>query len=132
LALAATLDPDVPTRVMARIALAGTRIREPFRGDALVWLHPDVPDMPDVPGAEPSPAPNMTEKQRGTPLTGRAVALPSGLAVPVVPDPDGQLLVPGLPAGSIAVRVAPEGKADDAPVRGKRGSEKSAPGSRAR
>jgi hypothetical protein len=115
LMLAAALDPDSGTRNAARLALSGTRFREEVRGDGLVWIHPQL-------GAE--------EPASGGPTARWALVLPSGLALPVAPDPEGELLVPGVPRGSRAVRVAPEHEGDEAPGRGKLGSEKVGPSDR--
>lgn len=83
LALAASLDPDAATRSIARAALGGARPRGRAFGRRVAWLV----------------------------VTGDATAvrfeLPDGLVVPLVPDADGTLLVPGLPPGIARARVAP-------------------------
>ncbi|MCS6899047.1 MAG: HEAT repeat domain-containing protein [Polyangiaceae bacterium] len=75
LRLAASLDPDATARAIAQGALRGFRAPEQAIGDLVAWLRVE----------------GVTE----------AMALrwerPDGLVLPVVTDPDGTLLVPGLP-----------------------------------
>jgi HEAT repeat protein len=80
------LDPDEAVRALARAALAGRVLDEPRsqpRGE-LVW----VSLTPNDPKAAPMAAGRTARLVRS-----------DGLAVPVVADPDGVLLVPGLPPG---------------------------------
>lgn len=86
LALLVDLDPDPGVRAVARAAIAG-RPAPPRAGELVAWSH-----VTDASGATP-----------------RALRFerPDGLVVPVVPDDDGALLVPGLPAGISRASVAP-------------------------
>jgi hypothetical protein len=106
LLFAAGLDPDAAVRSAARLALGGTRLVTRTTGDAVLWLR-------------------ANEAARGNARS--YVVLPSGVWLPVEPDPEGYLVVPGLPEGSRAVRVAAEHEAEDAPGRGSIGSEKNDP-----
>ncbi|HMY20145.1 MAG TPA: HEAT repeat domain-containing protein, partial [Polyangium sp.] len=49
-------------------------------------------------------------------ITGRAARFvrPDGLVIPVVTDPDGVLIVPGVPEGRAGLTLAPEAKSGDA------------------
>jgi HEAT repeat protein len=78
LELAAGLDPDATTRSLARAALGGRRAPDTVTGELVAWI--------SVRGAGSGAASFRLER-------------PDGLALPVVADPDGALLVPGLPAG---------------------------------
>ena len=91
------LDPDEGVRALARAALAGRVLddpRPPARGE-IVWvtLSPNDPRAADM-------------------ASGRTARLvrSDGLSVPVVADPDGVLLVPGLPAGESSLLL---GKVSD-------------------
>jgi hypothetical protein len=96
LELAASLDPDAVTRSLARAALGGRRAPDGVTGELVAWI--------SVRGAGSSAASFRLER-------------PDGLALPVVADPDGALLVPGLPAGpSHASFVPPPALATAAPL----------------
>lgn len=94
LELAGRLDPDAEARNLARSALAGRQhpVRLPPDGARGVWVHFEHNDAP----------------ARGSLARAAYVLRSDGLALPVVSDPDGGLLVSGLgTAGEIAVRLAP-------------------------
>ncbi|NUQ73155.1 MAG: HEAT repeat domain-containing protein, partial [Polyangiaceae bacterium] len=91
------LDPDSAVRALARAALAGRVLddpRPPARGE-VIW----VSLTPNDPKAAPMAAGRTARLVRS-----------DGLAVPVVADPDGVLLVPGLPSGESSLLL---GKAPD-------------------
>jgi hypothetical protein len=91
------LDPDEAVRALARAALAGRALDEPRptpRAD-VVW----VSLTPNDPRSAPMAAGRTARLLRS-----------DGLAVPVVADPDGVLLVPGLPPGESSLLL---GKAPD-------------------
>lgn len=91
------LDPDSAVRALARAALAGRVLddpRPPARGE-VIW----VSLTPNDPKAAPMAAGRTARLVRS-----------DGLAVPVVADPDGVLLVPGLPPGESSLLL---GKAPD-------------------
>jgi len=97
------LDPDDGVRALARAALTG-RVVAPSAatsGGSVVWVSL-VANGPDAMGS----------------IAGRAarVVRSDGLCVPVVADPDGVLLVPGLPAGPSVLALAPEAVSGDAPA----------------
>src|SRR6185312_5398086 len=93
LTLARDLDPDEEVRSLAAAALAG-RVLDPVLKPAL--------------GVEPRRQVAWIAVQ---PNDGQARAVEAhlvradGLSIPVVTDPDGALLVPGMPAGAAAVMV---------------------------
>lgn len=95
LVLARDLDPDPAVRSLARSALLDARrlLDEPASplatGVAWVTIVPNHPDA--APAAAGRPA---------------RMIRPDGLAIPVVADPDGALLVPGVPPGPGAVTLA--------------------------
>jgi hypothetical protein len=86
LRLARDLDPDETVRALARAAHGGRAVDEPRSSvpGALVWV---------------TLTPNDAQAQGMA--SGRTARLvrPDGLAIPVVADPDGVLMVPGLPPG---------------------------------
>lgn len=88
LALAAALDPDAETRALARLALTGAPPRPAGAGPAVAWL--------DVVGSDGSRSAAEARFVRS-----------DGLALPVVTDPDGTLLVPGTPDGLATLVLAP-------------------------
>lgn len=94
--LARDLDPDEPVRALARAAIEGRVLDEPRSSvpGALVWV---------------TLAPN--DPQALSMAAGRTARLvrPDGLAVPVVTDPDGVLLVPGLPPGESSLLLGRRG-----------------------
>ncbi|HEY3236125.1 MAG TPA: HEAT repeat domain-containing protein [Polyangiaceae bacterium] len=90
--LALRLDPDPDVRELAQLALRGQRL-EPFgQGNSTVW----VSRLANSPG-------NPAELRRAA-----QVHTPSGLALPVLSDPDGVLVLTGLSEGSISFRLAAE------------------------
>jgi hypothetical protein len=110
LELAARLDPDVEVRESARLALRGQlplplgRFGAGCAGnDARVgacyaaW----ITLVPSMPAAEPP-------KEDGRATVARVGRLldSAGLALPVVADPDGMLVVPGVSAGAASFRLA--------------------------
>ncbi|WP_199694424.1 HEAT repeat domain-containing protein, partial [Sorangium cellulosum] len=95
------LDPDEGVRALARAALSGAP-RSPTSGalDAprpalatgVVWVAIVPNDRSAAASASSRPA---------------RLVRPDGVAVPVVADPDGVLLVPGVPPGVSSVLLAP-------------------------
>ncbi|AUX46230.1 hypothetical protein SOCE26_077350 [Sorangium cellulosum] len=104
LQMARDLDPDDGVRALARSALSGVEARplDPPRGalaTGVVW----IAIVPNDPSAAASAASRAARLVR-----------PDGLAVPVVADPDGVLLVPGVPPGVSSVLLAPAAPPGDA------------------
>ncbi len=101
LELARDLDPDDQVRALARAALSGRSLLPAVSvsGGPVAW----VSLVANAPSALPS-------------IQGRAARLlrSDGVAVPVVADPDGVFLVPGLPNGPAALTLAPEAIPGDA------------------
>jgi cellulose synthase operon protein C len=101
LELARDLDPDDGVRALARAALAGRSLAVPsaVSGGSVVWVSL-VANAPSALAA----------------IGGRAgrLARVDGVVVPVVADPDGVLVVPGLPEGRAALMLAPEAVPGDA------------------
>ena len=99
LVLARDLDPDPAVRSLARAALEGRELDRPSAplATGVAWIT-IVPND----GAEGA--------------AGRAarVVRSDGLAVPVVADPDGVLLVPGMPPGPSSVLLASAARPGDA------------------
>ncbi|MCC6900953.1 MAG: HEAT repeat domain-containing protein [Polyangiaceae bacterium] len=88
LKLAADLDGDERVQSAARLAVAGARLSALPRGRATLWL-------------------TLTESGGSAKHPPQArVGTPSGVALPVVADPDGQVLVTGLPEGPLSLRLA--------------------------
>lgn len=102
LELARDLDPDDAVRALARAALAGRSLLPPVTDPAgtVVWVSL-VANAPSAVSA----------------IAGRAARFvrPDGLAIPVVADPDGVLIVPGVPEGRAGLTLAPEAVSGDAP-----------------
>jgi HEAT repeat protein len=103
LVVARDLDPDDSVRALARAALGG-RVVGPVAatpGGSVAWVSL-VANGPEAMGA----------------IEGRAARIvrSDGLCVPVVADPDGVIVVPGLPAGPSALALAPEAVSGDAPA----------------
>lgn len=102
LELARDLDPDDSVRALARAALAGRSLLPPVAvpSGTVLWVSL-VANAPSAISA----------------IAGRAARLvrPDGLAVPVVADPDGALIVPGMPEGRAGLTLAPEPVSGDAP-----------------
>ncbi|MRG92795.1 HEAT repeat domain-containing protein [Polyangium spumosum] len=103
LELARDLDPDDQVRALARAALTKT-------GRALL----PATSVPGGPVAWVSLVANAPSALVS--IQGRAARLvrSDGVVVPVVADPDGVLLVPGLPDGPAALTLAPEAVPGDA------------------
>jgi HEAT repeat protein len=109
LTLARDLDPDEGVRALARAALGGlvldhvepaTEAGAPSRGgDAVAWI--DL--APSGPEAAPASAARAARLVRA-----------DGLAVPVVADGDGALVVPGVPLGAASLALAPAPASGDA------------------
>jgi hypothetical protein len=102
LLLAQDLDPDEGVRALARSALAGRELDVEPRLDEgrthVAWIT-----------LTPTDGQATRVRHRAARLT-----RPDGLAVPVVADPDGVLLVAGLSVGHVALWLAPEREAGDA------------------
>jgi hypothetical protein len=94
LALARELDPDDEVRALARAAIDG-RTLDPGIRPAL--------------GAEPRRKVAWVTLQSTVsgPLPAARLIRSDGLAVPAVADPDGALLIPGMPAGPASLRLGP-------------------------
>jgi hypothetical protein len=97
LALAAGLDPDADVRAAA--LPAGTRIG--ISGERGLAFVPIVASGVDAPAAATV-----------------AVEVQGGLVLPAVAAPDGLVVLPGLPPGSVVLRVAPAHERDNASNRG--------------
>jgi hypothetical protein len=99
LVLARDLDPDASVRALAASALEGRVLDLSTwtydRAAPVAWITVLVGDgTPARPGA-PQPA-----------RAGR-IGVDGGLAVPVIADPDGALLVPGMAIGPSSLVLAP-------------------------
>ncbi|MDC0678597.1 HEAT repeat domain-containing protein [Sorangium atrum] len=97
LVAARDLDPDEGVRALARAALSGVDARALDRprsalATGVVWVAIVPNDRSASMSASSRPA---------------RLVRPDGLAVPVVADPDGVLLVPAVPPGASAVLLAP-------------------------
>jgi hypothetical protein len=94
LEVARDLDPDAAVRGLARSALAGRRLepRPPPEGRQVMWIALRA----------------NSEAEKGSVASRLAVLVRAdGLALPVVTDPDGALLVPGLDgSGRVSLRLA--------------------------
>ena len=112
LTLARDLDPDLSVRALARSALEGrvldhvtpaTAAGDPAApGIGVAWVSIVANDAAAAPSASSRAA---------------RVVRSDGLAVPVVADPDGVLVVPGLPPGAGSLLLAPPTPVRDAPRR---------------
>jgi HEAT repeat protein len=96
LEIARDIDPDEETRSLARTALSGrvldpglaaARGIEPRRSVAWITVRPN------------------DAKPKDAPLSIARLVRADGLAIPAVADPDGGLLVPGLPAGTASLQL---------------------------
>lgn len=99
--VARDLDPDDGVRALARAALTGRSLLPPVTDAAgtVLW----VSLVANAPTAMAT-------------IAGRAARFvrPDGLALPVVSDPDGVLIVPGMPDGRAGLTLAPEPVSGDA------------------
>ena len=102
LALARDLDPDDSVRALARSALAGRALDPPATppGGSVAWL-----------AVAPS------DGRAGPAVFVGRLTRADGVAVPVVADPDGALVVPAVPFGEAALVLAPAPATGDAPAR---------------
>jgi hypothetical protein len=101
LELARDLDPDDAVRALARAALGGRSLL-PSASEAtgtVFW----VSLVANAPSQMPAVASRAARFVR-----------PDGLVVPVVSDPDGVLIVPGIPEGRAGLTLAPEPVSGDA------------------
>ena len=96
IALAAQLDPDARVREAARLGLSSVRSKSFGTGLGSLWVTLQNPDPLRVPVA--------------------CVGVPAGLALPVLADPDGVLLLAGLPEGKVSLRLALEPRERKAPA----------------
>ena len=94
--LAAELDGNRRVRTAARVA-HGSRLRPAETGNATFWA---VLAESDGASGKEHPA---------------SIATPTGLALPVVADPDGLLTVGKLPSGPVTLRLAAEANESNAP-----------------
>jgi hypothetical protein len=106
LELAATLDPDADIREMAKLALGGHRFGDARDGASRARVGNYVAWIAVVPN-------DRALERRVAFRSGRLVR-PDGVSLPVVTDPDGFLLVAGLPPGTSSFNLASEPRADDA------------------
>jgi len=97
LSLARALDAAPAVRTAAALALGETVAATSSRGPESAWL--------DLRTPAGTAGPNEVAA---------AVITADGLAVPVLPDPDGVLLLPGLPAGGFSLRLAAEAGTNNA------------------
>lgn len=88
LRLAAELDGDERVRSAARLALRGARLSALPRGRSTLWL--SLVDGGAKAGAPPA----------------ARIGTSSGAALPVVADPDGSIVMTGLPEGPLTLRLA--------------------------
>lgn len=91
LELASRLDGDAGVRSAAHRALTGRHLHELVAGPSVLWL--------ELAPSEPGQADAVHS-------TTVALVTAGGLALPAVADPDGLLVVAGLPAGPVELRVA--------------------------
>jgi hypothetical protein len=102
LTMARDLDPDDGVRALAKAALDGRSLLPPATDPAgtVLW----VSLVANAPGELDA-------------ISGRAARFvrADGLAVPVVSDPDGVLIIPGMPEGRAGLTLAPEAISGDAP-----------------
>jgi hypothetical protein len=89
LRLAAALDAAPSVRAAARLALAGHALSDTALGPETVWL-----ELAPNPGLEPGAVPAAQ------------VRLGSGLALPVVADPDGVVALAGVDPAPLSLRLA--------------------------
>lgn len=87
LEVAARVDPDPEVRRIARQALSGRRVKVPAP------LELGTASLLRVEGSDPSQPPLLR------------LVLPSALAIPVVPAPDGALLIGGMPFGPASIEL---------------------------
>ncbi len=104
LELARDLDPDDAVRALARAALGGRSLL-PSASDAAGTVH-WVSLVANAPSAMEAVVSRAARFVR-----------PDGLVVPVVSDPDGVLIVPGIPEGRAGLALAPEPISGDAASR---------------
>lgn len=97
LALAAALDGDDRVRSAARLALRGSRLSPLPRGRGALWMTLVDPDA-----------------KKSAPAQAR-LGTPSGAALPVVADPDGAVVMIGLPEGPLSLRLAAAAELGHAP-----------------
>jgi HEAT repeat protein len=97
LALARDLDPDDEVRALARAAIAGRDLDPTAQAGGGVEAARSIAWIVIAPN-DGKPA----EAARSARLTRS-----DGLAIPVVSDPDGVLLIPGLPPGVASLKIAP-------------------------
>ncbi len=102
LELAQQLDPDDSVRALARAAIAGRNmlpnVTQP--GKNVLWM--------SLVANSPTALHSISKR------AARFVR-PDGLAIPVVADPDGVLIIPGMPDGRGGLTLAPEPALGDAP-----------------
>jgi HEAT repeat protein len=117
LELARDLDPDESVRALATSALAGRRLEptwgKPGRGAPVAWIEVDASEPP--PAVPASGAASRARSMVALAVArGARVVRADGLAVPVVADPDGVLLVPGMTLGPSGVQLAPSAAPSEA------------------
>jgi HEAT repeat protein len=103
LELARDLDPDEGVRALARSALAGRELLRFERSAGERWT--------SVAWVTLAPTDHQARRVR---YRAARLTRPDGLTVPVVADPDGVLIVAGLPVGHIALDLAPDREPGDA------------------
>jgi len=96
LALAADLDGDERVRSAARLARKGARLGALPAGRGTLWLA------------------LVDDSSAGGPPAQARIGTPSGVALPVVGDPDGTVTLARLPEGPLSLRLASESAEDNA------------------
>ncbi len=99
LGMARALDAAAAVRQAAALALVGATVASDASGPESAWLELQLAS-PDASGGRLS--------------RGVLLITASGLALPAFADPDGVLLLPGLPRGSFELRLAAPTRTDDA------------------
>lgn len=113
LTLAERLDPSQRVRAAARLARGGVRLADPGRGSEVLWarLLGDAAERSE-PAASPAdaadveaPAVPAAPPRVASPGLPALVAVAPGLAIPVLADPAGLLVIPGLPVTHLGIRL---------------------------
>ncbi len=115
---AARLDPSPRVRSVARLGLAGVPLADPVPGQELLWTVLRVTVVESPPGNElagNAASENQATRSRATETDGAKAGAASvgpallsvapGLALPLFADPSGVLVVSGLPASHLGIRL---------------------------
>ena len=99
LTMARDLDPDDEVRALARSAIEGRNLDPAAQAGSAIEAARPIAWIVIAPNdGQPLTAPRSARLTRS-----------DGLAIPVVTDPDGVLLIPGLPPGVASLKLTPEG-----------------------